>query len=244
MSEVKWLIDKKFKDDEEGRAAMVKAYEGIQSRAQKAEDKVKEIEKSVTALEPIKKLNDFILKDKQTMQFLKMRKDQIDAGTKGDGLTEPQMPADYELLDIRTPGTSSFKYEQDVKEYEKEVLKQSMQKEFNVEIGKIKTSIADNLKTSQSTEDLHKALKGFGYSDKDIEAYEEFYSDPKNATIENTVDFHRLKTQELIAISPKTLQEKGFPLSSIVPGAKDLVTEPDPEAKKEMDKLMKEFPVD
>lgn len=238
MSEVKWLVKDKFKDDDDGRAALAKSYSEIQGKADKANTKIAEFEKTIAGLEPVKKLNDFILKDKQTMQFLKMRKDQIETGKTGDVLEPPVRPTDYELLDTETPGTSSYDYAKKLKEYDNTVLKQSMQKEFKDEIGKIKTSIADNLKTSKSTEDLHKALVGLGYSDEEIEDYEKFYSDPKNATIENTVELHGLKTGKLIAISPALLQKRGFQLSNIVPGMKDIATKPDPEAETEMKRLM------
>ncbi|KKN76993.1 hypothetical protein LCGC14_0364850 [marine sediment metagenome] len=239
--EVKWLIKDKFKDDEEGRVAMAKAYSEVQGKKDEISNELKEAIGNLAKTEGAVELNKFIKNDPQTLEYLKMRDQQLKLEKSGGGevLVKPIPPKDLDSLDIGTPGTSTEKYMQDVREYDNAVLKQTLEKEFDAKIQKITDTISTNQKTTQSKAELHTQLKDFGLDDKGIVEYETFFADKENATVENTVKIFKLLTGKHVAISPEKLQEKGFPLSSIIPGAKDLVIEPNPEAKKEMDELMK-----
>ncbi len=237
MSETKWLIKDKFKDDEEGRTAMAEAYSEIQSKSDKTKNSLEEAEKTIESQKDAVTLKDFVTKDEQIVQFLKMRKEQLDNGG-GETLVEPTLPDDFDPLDIKVSGTTSYKYTNDVREYDKAVVKQSLKKDFDAKLAKITDSISNTQKNTQANEDLHKELKKLGYDEDEIVKYTEFFADKKNATIENTDKIYRLLTGKDVAISPKMLQEQGFPLSSIIPGMTDVVEKPNPEAEKEMKKLM------
>lgn len=235
MSEDKYLIDGKFKDDEEGRAALAKAYGEVQGRAQKAEDGLKTANETIEGQKDAVTLKEFVSKDEQIVQFLKMRKEQKNGGD----LKTPVLPENFDPLDIGTPGTPSDDFMKAQRKYDNAVLEQSLQKDFDEKLAKVTDSISDTHKNTQAKEDLHKELKKLGYDEDEIVKYEAFFADKKNATIENTDKIYRLLTGKDVAISPKILQEKGFPLSGIIPGATDLVEKSNPEAEKEKKKLMK-----
>lgn len=235
--EKKWLIEDKFEDNEEGRKALIKSFNEGQGVISGKETKITELEQTLKGFDNLKTLDEFIKKDKQTFQFLEMRKDQLKNGG-GSTLVEPQMPTDYDILDVGTPGTSSYKYQKEIRTYDKALLKQEMQTDFDAKIEKINSTITTNQQTTQSKQELHKELKGFGLDDVEIAKYEKFFADKENATVENTVKIFNLLTGKKVAISPEKLQKLGIKLSSIIPGFKGKVEEPNDESKKAMDELM------
>lgn len=239
--DIKWLVKDKFKDDEEGRAAMALAYGKIQSRAQKAEDANALLVKDVNKLKPLENMGKFINGDEATLQFIKRR---MAAGEKAEPtLVEPVMPDNYDSLDIGTKGTDTYKYHQDVRKYDRAVAKLEAKEGFDSELTKIRAEISTSGKESKATEDLHKALAKRGYDEKGIADFEKFVKDlkPDEAT-ETLISLHKLQTGDDVVVPLQELQilnDKGFPLANIIPGVTDKEKEPNEAADKEIKDAMR-----
>lgn len=239
--DIKYLIKDRFKDDEEGRLAMAKSYKELQSRTQKSEDANKLLAEDVRKLKPLEKIGKFINDDEATLQFIKRR---MAVGEKAaPELQEPEMPANYDSLDIGTKGTDTYKYHQDIRAYDKAVAKLEAKEGFDSELSKIRAEISDSGKQSKATEDLHKALEKSGYDEKRITEFEEFVKElkPEEAT-ETLIELHKIKTGTDVVVPLKELQhlqDKGFPLVGIVPGITETEKEPDEAAQKEIKDAMR-----
>lgn len=236
-----FLIKDRFKDDDEGRKALVKAYGEVQGRAQKAEDANTKNAEALLRLKPLEKIGQFLSKDEASLQFIKRR---MAVGSKEvQELKEPEMPADYDSLDTGTTGTATYKYHQDLRKYDIAMAKQEVKTEFDSELSKIRAEISDSGKESRATEDLHKALAKSGYDDEGITEFEKFVKElkPEKAT-ETLIKLHKLETGKDVVVPLSELQllnDKGFPLAPIIPGIVERESEPDEAAKKEMEDALK-----
>lgn len=237
----KWLIDDKFKDDDDGRAALAESYKNLQGKTQKVEDALKISVEAEKRLKPLEKLGKIVNNDEAILQFIKRRTAEGDKQTQE--LKEPEMPVDYDSLDIGTKGTSTYEYHQDVRKYDKAVALQEAKEGFNSELIKIRTEISDSGKQSKATEDLHKALTKNGYDEEGIVDFKEFVTDikPEKAT-ETLIKLHKLSIGKDVVVPLEELQrlnDKGFPLVGIVPGIIETEEKSNEAAEKEMKDAMK-----
>ena len=89
---VQWLIDSKFKDDEEGREKLAKSYRELQSKYDKDSNRSKEDQEKYERLE---KLDGFLQENPEVVKTMKEKVDTIAKAESGP----PKKPEDYDILD-------------------------------------------------------------------------------------------------------------------------------------------------
>ena len=95
---VKWLIDNKFKDDEEGKENLAKSYRELQSKHDKDNSKNKDESEKFERLE---KLDMFLKDNPEVVKTMKSKVDDIAKTESGP----PKKPGDYDILDESIEGT-------------------------------------------------------------------------------------------------------------------------------------------
>ena len=229
---VEWLIDKKFKDDPEGRKALVDSYKGIQGRADTSETALKE---SKDENKTLKELESWLRENPNVVKLI-----QSEVKKEQNVLVEPSKPEDYDILDEAVPNSSSAKWRNEFNDYLVNRGSAEAKKQVNVLRDELKEESAETLTRNE--------LKAEGLSDEDIAEYETFYSNPENVTTKNSVKaWQHLSGKKVSTKEPETLPnpvdkpvDKGNVTSAAaIPGATvEELTEIGEEAKKVEDSIM------
>jgi len=189
---VQWLIDSKFKDDEEGREKLAKSYRELQSKYDKDSNRSKEDQEKYERLE---KLDGFLQENPEVVKTMKEKVDTIAKAESGP----PKKPEDYDILDESIDDTSSAKWRG---EYDNWLITQG-QKAAKEELNSYKAEL-DAAK--QQAEEVGK-LKEMGLSDEEIPDYYNFVTSDANLTTENLVKIYRyLKVDDSNTDSSTTQQ--------------------------------------
>ena len=174
--DVQWLIDNKFKNDDEGRENLAKSYRELQSKYDKDSNRSKEDQEKFDRLE---KLDGFLQENPEVVKTMKEKVDTIAKAESGP----PKKPEDYDILDESIDDTSSATWRG---EYDNSLITQG-QKAAKEELNSYKAEL-DAAK--QQAEEVGK-LKEMGLSDEEIPDYYNFVTADANLTTENLVKIYR-----------------------------------------------------
>ena len=197
-----WLIDNKFKNDEEGRNALVKSYRELQSKADKERNSYKsESEK----LEKLKKLDGFLKENPGAVKALKgyvTKKEQ-------DAVGPPPKPDDYNIMEEGDMDTSSSKWRE---EYDQWLINQGAQKAIKY-VDDLKGQMQKN---RQAQTEKEKLLK-MGLTEEQISDFYTFVRNPENVTPENLVKVWQSNNKASSGV--QVPQEETQPTQKTVAGA-------------------------
>ncbi|MBP25478.1 hypothetical protein [Methylophaga sp.] len=171
--EAAWLIDGKFKDNDEGKHKLAKAYREIQGRSQKAENALEEQQES---FKPLAQLDGFLKENPDAVRALRGAVQE-----KRAELLPPPKPDDFDVLDLETDGTSSQEWFNNMLDWRE---KQTVQKVLSV------------LNQKEEQEQSANELKDMGLSSDELSEFSDFMQDPKNVTNKNLVKVWRILTQQ------------------------------------------------
>ena len=189
---VKWLIDNKFKDDEEGKENLAKSYRELQSKHDKDNSKNKDESEKFERLE---KLDMFLKDNPEVVKTMKSKVDDIAKTESGP----PKKPGDYDILDESIEGTPSSIWRA---EHDNWLVTQG-KKAAKEELDAYKAELEGAKQQANEVAELKK----MGLSDEEIPEYYNFVTSDANLTTENLVKIYRyLKVDEDNTSSGKTQQ--------------------------------------
>ena len=189
---VQWLIDNKFKNDDEGRENLAKSYRELQSKYDKDSNRSKEDQEKFDRLE---KLDGFLQENPEVVKTMKEKVDTIAKAESGP----PKKPEDYDILDESIDDTSSATWRG---EYDNWLITQG-QKAAKEELNSYKAEL--DAAKQQANEIAE--LKKMGLSDEEIPDYYNFVTKDANLTTENLVKIYRyLKVDDSNTDSSTTQQ--------------------------------------
>ena len=189
---VKWLIDNKFKDDEEGKENLAKSYRELQSKHDKDNSKNKDESEKFEMLE---KLDMFLKDNPEVLKTMKSKVDDIAKTESGP----PKKPGDYDILDESIEGTPSSIWRA---EHDNWLVTQG-KKAAKEELDAYKAELEGAKQQANEVAELKK----MGLSDEEIPEYYNFVTSDANLTTENLVKIYRyLKVDEDNTSSGKTQQ--------------------------------------
>ena len=184
-----WLIENKFKNDDEGRTKLAKSYRELQSKSDKEKG---ELGKKAEKFDRLEKL-DALLREKP--EVVKAMKDAISKEQEAEG-GPPKKPENYDILDEGIEGTDSNTWRQGHDEW---LISQGRMQAVK-EVDSFKQEVA--LKEAQMKELAE--LQSMGMSDNEIVDYKEFITSDQNLTNETLVEIYRF----LKSNRSKTNEEK------------------------------------
>ena len=217
-----WLIENKFKDDEDGRSKLAEAYKQLQSKTDKERNEFSQKEKKYSKLA---QLDEFLSNNPDVVQKL-TQEVQV---KKEESNLPPKKPEDYDILDESIENSSSAQWRQ---QYDQWLIRQGSAQAIG-EIEKLKSELSESQAFEMETVELQK----MGLSDTDIVEYRQFMADPNNVTQENLVNIWKMiakngkssnSIQKEKEPQPKNKQNSPASVSGSVPNA----VEPE---KKELD---------
>ena len=220
--DVQWLIDNKFKNDEEGRENLAKSYRELQSKYDKDSNRSKEDQEKFDRLE---KLDSFL---KENPEVVKTMKDKVDTIARNEA-GPPKKPEDYDILDESIDDSSSAKWRA---EYDSWLISQGQQAaKKELESYRAEREAAER----QAQEVLE--LKKMGLSDKEIPDYYNFVTSDANLTTENLVKIYRYLKVDGNDTKPEEKQQPVEPKRTSAAAA----TGSTPPAKSSEKKVVEEF---
>ena len=217
-----WLIENKFKDDEDGRSKLAEAYKQLQSKTDKERNEFSQKEEKYSKLA---QLDEFLSNNPDVVQKLTQ---EVQAKKEESNLP-PKKPEDYDILDESIENSSSAQWRQ---QYDQWLIRQGSAQAIG-EIEKLKSELSESQAFEMETVELQK----MGLSDTDIVEYRQFMADPNNVTQENLVNIWKMiakngkssnSIQKEKEPQPKNKQNSPASVSGSVPNA----VEPE---KKELD---------
>ena len=217
-----WLIENKFKDDEDGRSKLAEAYKQLQSKTDKERNEFSQKEEKYSKLA---QLDEFLSNNPDVVQKL-TQEVQV---KKEESNLPPKKPEDYDILDESIENSSSAQWRQ---QYDQWLIRQGSAQAIG-EIEKLKSELSESQAFEMETVELQK----MGLSDTDIVEYRQFMADPNNVTQENLVNIWKMiakngkssnSIQKEKEPQPKNKQNSPASVSGSVPSA----VEPE---KKELD---------
>lgn len=187
---VEWLIENKFRNDEEGVANLAKSYKEIQGRSQKAENALSEKD---SRYEQLDELDTWLGKNPEVVKGLIKEVEHRESLS-----SPPQKPDDYDILDEAIEGTSSYEWRMKKDEYlvsQGKLEAQKMVNEFKSEMAKQEELRAE-----------YRELRNLGLDDNEIVGYYDFMNDPSNVTNENLVKVYKILKDQHGNSTPETTQ--------------------------------------
>lgn len=189
QGEESWLIKDKFRNTDEGREALSKAYRELQSEKDKVSTKA---QNQAAELEPLRQMDAFM---RENPEFVRGLKEKVERDAKG--LEPPQKPDDYDIFDESVEGTSSNQWRQKQDEY----LIRRGSSEAMAKLDEFKTDIARKEQTRREDVEL---ASTHGLSGQDIVEYRQWLADPNNVNHSNAVKLWKLSNGNDVASSPGT----------------------------------------
>ena len=175
-----WLIENKFKDDNEGKVKLAEAYKQLQSKTDKERNEFATKEDKYAKLA---QLDEFLAGNpdvvKKLTQEVQAKKEASNA--------PPLKPDDYDILDESIDNSSSAQWRG---EYDQWLIRQGSAQAIG-EIEKLKSELSEAQAFDAETEELQK----MGLSDTEVVDYRQFMADPNNVTQENLVNIWRTLAQ-------------------------------------------------
>jgi hypothetical protein len=221
--EARWLIEGKFKDNDEGKENLAKSYKEMQSLRDK--DRAS-FEQERDNFKPLQELDTYLKETPEAVEAIQ----QVVAKEK-DSLQSPEQPDDFDVLDVFTPGTPSSEW------FNKTL-------DFREERGARRA--LDAIANTENKKSAEQELQDEGLSAEDIESYKQFMQDPTKATTKNLVRTWRLLTDRESAESKEGSAEPPQNEPGKVPQVERVVSAAAisgsvPQPKPAADKNMEEF---
>lgn len=176
-SKVNWLIENKFRNDDEGRQKLADSYKNMQSMKDKAEKTLKSQEGEYDRL---KQLDQFLQENPNVVNTLKSEVKKV-AKTED---SPPVKPEDYDILDEQIDGSSSQEWRG---QHDKWLIKQGAAQAMQY-VDDIRQKDAN----TQALQSEVNELKSLGMSDDEINSYYGWMDSPENVTTENKVKIYRI----------------------------------------------------
>tara|TARA_R100000458_G_C8265447_1_gene240548 strand:- start:682 stop:1605 length:924 start_codon:yes stop_codon:yes gene_type:complete len=176
-AETKWLIENKFRDDEDGRAKLAESYKNMQSLKDKAEGTLKNQE---SEYERLKQLDQFLKENPKVVDTL--QKEVQNTSKKVN--SAPEKPEDYDILDEQIDGSSSQAWR---KEHDEWLIKQGAAKAMQY-VDDVRQKDAE----TQALQAEVNQLKSMGMSEEEIKSFYGWMENPENVTIENRVKVYQI----------------------------------------------------
>ena len=167
-----WLIENKFKNDDEGKQKLAEAYKQLQSKTDKERNEWSG-EKDKYA--KLAQLDDFLSTNPDVVQKLteSVQEKQKDVNA------PPVKPDDYDVLDESIENSSSAKWRAEQDQW---LIRQGATQAM-MEVEKLKSELSESQAFDAETEELQK----MGLSDTEVVEYRQFMADPNNVSQENLV---------------------------------------------------------
>jgi hypothetical protein len=181
-AEINWLIENKFRNDEEGREKLAESYKSMQSLKDKAEGTLKSQE---SEYERLKQLDQF-LKDNPTVVDTLQKEVQQ---TSKEVNSSPKKPEDYDILDEQVDGSTSQEWR---KEHDEWLIKQGASQAMQY-VDDIRQKDAN----TQALQAEVNQLKSMGMKDDEIQSFYGWMENPDNVTIENKVKVYQILNGEV-----------------------------------------------
>lgn len=176
-SNVNWLIENKFRNDDEGRQKLADSYKNMQSMKDKAEKTLKSQE---VEYDRLKQLDQFLQENPNVVNTLKSEVKKV-AKTED---SPPVKPEDYDILDEQIDGSSSQEWRG---QHDKWLIKQGAAQAMQY-VDDIRQKDAN----TQALQSEVNELKSLGMSDDEINSYYGWMDSPENVTTENKVKIYRI----------------------------------------------------
>lgn len=181
-AETNWLIENKFRDNEDGRAKLAESYKNMQSLKDKAEGTIKSQE---SEYERLKQLDQF-LKDNPTVVDTLQKEVQQ---TSKEVNSSPKKPEDYDILDEQVDGSTSQEWR---KEHDEWLIQQGASQAMQY-VDDIRQKDAN----TQALQAEVNQLKSMGMKDNEIQSFYGWMENPDNVTIENKVKVYQILNGEV-----------------------------------------------
>ena len=167
-----WLIENKFKNDEEGVQKLADAYKSLQSKSDKDRNEWDSLKQK---FDKLAQLDEYLAKNPDVVQKLTetVQEKQQDLNS------PPTKPEDYDILDESIDNSSSAQWRA---EHDKWLISQGATQAM-MEVEKLKSELSESQAFDAETAELQK----MGLSDTDIVEYRQFMADPNNVSQENLI---------------------------------------------------------
>jgi hypothetical protein len=176
-SQIDWLIDNKFRNDEDGRQSLADSYKNMQSMKDKAEQ---ELKSQSGDYDRLKQLDEFLKENPNVVDALR---EEVTKVAKDDNAS-PVKPEDYDILDEQIDGTTSQKWRT---VYDGWLIEQGARKAMQY-VDDVRHQDAEQVSFQAEVDQL----KSLGMTDAEIEGYYGWMKDPENVTTENKVKIYKL----------------------------------------------------
>ena len=175
-----WLIENKFKNDDEGVSKLAEAYKQLQSKSDKERNEFQEKGDRYAKLD---QLDNFLASNPEVVSKLSES-----VRDKQKELNEPpNKPDDYDILDESIDNSSSAVWRA---EHDQWLIRQGAAQAV-AEVEKLKSELSESQAFDMETIELQK----MGLSDTDVVEYRQFMADPNNVTQENLVNIWKTISQ-------------------------------------------------
>ena len=175
-----WLIENKFKNDDEGVSKLAEAYKQLQSKSDKERNEFQEKGDRYAKLD---QLDNFLASNPEVVSKLSES-----VRDKQQELNEPpNKPDDYDILDESIDNSSSAVWRA---EHDQWLIRQGAAQAV-AEVEKLKSDLSESQAFDMETIELQK----MGLSDTDVVEYRQFMADPNNVTQENLVNIWKTISQ-------------------------------------------------
>lgn len=171
--DAEWLIENKFRNDDDGRAKLADSYRNVQSMKDKAEG---ELTKKNERYEKLKELDEWLESNPEMVKKLQQEVKQQQAVSDGP----PPKPEDYDIYDESVEGSLSAQWRQKHDEY---LMEQGAKKAMGY-VDKLR----EEDKQMQEADAEVQALKKLGMEEDEIKQFYGFMRNPDNVTPENMVE--------------------------------------------------------
>ena len=176
-SPVNWLIDNKFRDDEDGRQKLADSYKNMQSMKDRAEQ---ELKSQGGEYDKLKQLDKFL---KENPDVVNVIQEQVTKVAESSDAS-PEKPEDYDILDESVNGTSSQKWRVS---YDEWLIEQGARKAMQY-VDDVRHQDARQANLQAEVDQL----KSLGMTDTEIEGYYGWMNNPDNVTTENKVKIYKI----------------------------------------------------
>ena len=175
-----WLIENKFKNDEEGVSKLTEAYKQLQSKSDKERNEFQDNKERYSKLD---QLDQFLAENPDVVQNLtkEVQRKQQDVNS------PPVKPDDYDILDEGIENSSSAEWRA---EHDQWLIRQGASQAIG-EVEKLKSELSESQAFDVETAELQR----MGLSDAEVVEYRQFMADPNNVTQENLVNIWKTLSQ-------------------------------------------------
>jgi len=227
-SDVSWLIDGKFRDDDEGRSQLAKSYKEMQSQNDKTRNEIETL--SANSVES-EKIVSFLRENPEAVEAIQKTVDK-----KNKEVNPPEVPEDFDSMDIYAEGTPTNEWYKEQKQFER---KQIISEVVNAVRGELHARDSQVQENHEQAEYIDYLRKEENMSDGQIEQYLEFMTNDENVTTKNMVGVWRALTGQHLENEsnlPKVGKErKEVPSAAAISGT----TPPSPTTNLEEEDLFK-----